>query len=353
MKYQMNVVDDEKGRAAYIDYRIEPGHEVMTTASRVISLRPGLLLNISAVRPGIKARFKFEIDKAPVQFGFIVSGSNLCTYHDGHLKNKTHILNQGTNGIYYFPQTSGILESDNDAGVFVVSFLTTPCFLDDYFQNDMKSLPPAFKSVICEKNNQFFWRGKASSAKMALLSQIIQNKYSGAVQKLFLESRVLELMAWQLDECLNAPSGGVKNPYPLKKTDVERIETAKELLVKDFENPPSVAMLAKLVGINEKKLKVGFKQVFGQPIFEYFRDYRLERAREMLVCGGVTVSEAAYQIGYQSLSHFSRAFRGRYGLNPKDYGQLRGGVDPKRGQGKRLAIQAGASPDISRTPPKL
>ena len=324
MKYQMDVVGDKRGRAHRVDYRVEAGQGVMTTASRIITLRPGLLLNISAVRPGIEAKFSFEIGKAPVQFGFIVSGANRCTYHDGHLKNKTHLLHQGSNGIYYFPQTSGLIESDNDFGAFVVSILTTACFLDEYFQNDMKTLPHAFKNVLCEKGEQFFWRGKGSTAKTALLSQIIQNKYSGAVQKLFLESRVLELMAWQLDECLNAGSACGQDQHRLKKYDIERITAAREMLLKDFENPPTVAMLAKLVGINEKKLKSGFKQVFGQPVFEYFRDYRLERAREMLVSGGVTVSEIAYQIGYQSLSHFSRAFRERYGLNPKDYGRLRG-----------------------------
>jgi AraC-like DNA-binding protein len=324
MKYKIHVTGDGDGRKPRIDYRIEAERGVMTSASRVISLRPGLLLNISAVRPGVEAKFKFEIDKAPVQFGFIVSGSNRCTYYNGELKNKTHILRQGSNGIYYFPQTSGVIESDDGFGVFVVSILTTACFLDEYFNDDIKNLSPAFKKVICETGDQFCWHGKAGHAKMALLSQIIQNNYSGAVQKLFLESRALELMAWQLDECLHASSVRSKNNSCLKKADVECIKAARELLVKDFENPPSVAMLAKLVGVNEKKLKTGFKQMFGQPVFEYFRDYRLEHARELLVSGGMTVSEVAYQIGYQNLSHFSRAFRERYGLNPKEYGRLRG-----------------------------
>ncbi|EFL52424.1 transcriptional regulator, AraC family [Solidesulfovibrio fructosivorans JJ]] len=325
MKYQFDVVNGAEGRAHHVDYRVEAGQGVMSTASRVIALRPDLLLNISAVRPGIEAKFKFEIGKAPVQFGFVVSGSNRCTYYDGALKNQTHLLKQGCNGIYYFPETSGALESDHDSGVFVVSILTTPLFLDSYFKDDKRKLSCAFKKIMAEQKEQFYWRGAENPAKMSLLLQIIQNKYSDGVQKMFLESRVLELLAWQLNECLGADPDENRNKQSLRTKDVERIQAAKELLVKDFENPPSVAMLAKLVGINEKKLKIGFKQVFGRPVFEYFREYRLERARELLVSGDVTVSEAAYQIGYQSLSHFSRAFRERYGLNPKDYGRVRGG----------------------------
>lgn len=325
MKYQFNVRGGTQGCAPHVDYRVKAKQGVMSTASRVIALRPELLLNISAVRPGIEARFKFEIDNAPVQFGFIVSGANRCTYHDGAFKNQTHLLRQGCNGIYYFPETSGILESDNESGVFVVSVLTTPSFLDMYFKEDKRKITCALKNVISEHKNQFYWRGAEHPAKTALLMQIIHNEYSGGVQKIFLESRVLELLAWQLNECLGADPDEKQNKKALRTKDVERIQAAKDLLVKDFENPPSVAMLAKLVGMNEKKLKIGFKQVFGRPVFEYFREYRLERARGLLVSGDVTVSEAAYQIGYQSLSHFSRAFRERYGLNPKDYGRVRGG----------------------------
>jgi len=325
MKYQFNVTSKPEGCAHHVEYRVNAKQGVMSTASRVITLRPELLLNISAVRPGIEAKFKFEIGNAPVQFGFIVSGANRCTYYDGALKNQTHLLNKGCNGIYYFPETSGTLESDHDAGVFVVSILTTPSFLDTYFKDDKRRISCAFKKVISEQKEQFYWRGTESSTKMSLLMQIIHNEYTEGVQKMFLESRVLELLAWQLNECLGADPDENRNKQSLRTKDVERIQAAKELLVKDFENPPNVAMLAKLVGINEKKLKIGFKQVFGRPVFEYFREYRLERARELLVSGDVTVSEAAYQIGYQSLSHFSRAFRERYGLNPKDYGRVRGG----------------------------
>jgi hypothetical protein len=95
MKYQFNVRSETEGCAHHIDYRVKARQGVMSTASRVIALRPDLLLNISAVRPGIEAKFKFEIGNAPVQFGFIVSGANRCTYYDGALKSQTHSLIKG------------------------------------------------------------------------------------------------------------------------------------------------------------------------------------------------------------------------------------------------------------------
>ncbi|MFZ5813289.1 MAG: helix-turn-helix transcriptional regulator [Thermodesulfobacteriota bacterium] len=324
MKYQMAVESPRKGGTERIGYRIEADAGVMHSAARVIPLRPGLLLNISGVQPTIETTFRFEIGRAPIQFGFIVSGASRCTYHGGCLKNQTHYLESGSNSIVYLPQTSGNLEHDLNSGVFVVSFLTTACFLNEYFEHESRVVPRQFMNMLHEKEEQYFWRGKKSSTKNAILSQIIQNRYSGSMQRLFLESRVLELMAYQLQECLGGQEQEAPYLKPLKASDVERIHAARELLVMDFENPPTVAQLARTVGINEKKLKNGFRQVYGKPVFEYFRDFRLDHAREMLASGKVTVSETAYRIGYQSLSHFSRAFRQRFGLNPKDYGCLRG-----------------------------
>lgn len=334
MKYQFDVVNDKKGRTHRVDYRVEAAKEVMRSASRVVPLRPDLILSISAVRPGIEATFKFEVDKAPIHFGFVISGSNRCTYHEGQFKNKTHLQQKGNNGIYYFPETSGIIETNGKNGTFILSILTTPSFLDQYFNGDVRIQSHAFKNIFNENRESYFWRGTVCPAKTALVSQILDNNYSGAVSKLFLESRVLELIARQLDECLDITAADHRACYRLRNKDVDCIKAARDILIKDFENPPSLRALAKMAGINEKKLKAGFKQVFGQSVFAYFRNHRLERAREMLVSGGVTVSEAAYQIGYQSLSYFSRAFRERYGLNPKDYGHLRPDRTPCGGQGR-------------------
>lgn len=67
-KYQMDVAGDPNGRASRVAYRVEARQGVRTTASRVVTVRPGLLLNISAVQPGVEARLRFDIGKAPVPF---------------------------------------------------------------------------------------------------------------------------------------------------------------------------------------------------------------------------------------------------------------------------------------------
>jgi AraC-like DNA-binding protein len=79
--------------------------------------------------------------------------------------------------------------------------------------------------------------------------------------------------------------------------------------------------LARQVGLNDFKLKQGFRQVFGTSAFKYLHDYRLEKARQILALGEMKVEEVALRVGFNSRSYFALAFRQKFGLNPKQYCQ--------------------------------
>jgi AraC family transcriptional regulator, transcriptional activator of the genes for pyochelin and ferripyochelin receptors len=106
-------------------------------------------------------------------------------------------------------------------------------------------------------------------------------------------------------------------------SDIEKIYQAKEILLSNLENPPSLMELARQVGLNDFKLKRGFRQVFGTSAFKYLHDYRLEKARQLLVSGEMNVEEVAFKVGFDSRSYFALAFRKKFGLNPKQYFQHR------------------------------
>lgn len=83
-------------------------------------------------------------------------------------------------------------------------------------------------------------------------------------------------------------------------------------------NPPSLIELSKLAGINEYKLKVGFKEEYGTTVFAYLRNKRLEKAWEIISTGDISVSQTATMVGYNNFSHFAEAFRKQYGINPSE-----------------------------------
>jgi AraC-like DNA-binding protein len=77
--------------------------------------------------------------------------------------------------------------------------------------------------------------------------------------------------------------------------------------------------LARIVGINDCKLKAGFRQVFGTTVFGYLHDCRMERSRQLLEAGEMSVTEAARAVGFVSRGHFAAAFKRRFGVNPSAY----------------------------------
>ncbi|GAB4341955.1 MAG: hypothetical protein OHK0047_33800 [Leptolyngbyaceae cyanobacterium] len=102
----------------------------------------------------------------------------------------------------------------------------------------------------------------------------------------------------------------------IRSSDLERLYQAQAILRQDLENPPSLLELAKQVGLNDYKLKSGFRQIFGTTVFGYLHQQRMQRAYELLTSSDLKVTEVASQVGYTSLSAFSTAFKKSFGISP-------------------------------------
>ena len=134
---------------------------------------------------------------------------------------------------------------------------------------------------------------------------------------MFLESKALELVMLILEQEQAVQQG--KRLHRLKSDEVDRIHQAREILLRNLEEPPTLTELARQAGLNEKALKQGFRACFGQPIFSYLRDYRMEQAQQLLMTGELKVGEVMQRVGFRDRRYFAEAFRKKFGANPKDY----------------------------------
>lgn len=105
-------------------------------------------------------------------------------------------------------------------------------------------------------------------------------------------------------------------PTCIRPSEIDRLHQAKEILLQDIENPPSLLELAHKVGLNDYKLKSGFRQVFGTTVFGYLHQQRMQQAHHLLQVNELNVTEVANLVGYTSLSAFSTAFKKFYGISP-------------------------------------
>ncbi|WP_311295020.1 AraC family transcriptional regulator [Paenibacillus sp. MER TA 81-3] len=81
----------------------------------------------------------------------------------------------------------------------------------------------------------------------------------------------------------------------------------------------AIRELAKQVGMNECKLKKGFRERFGMTIFELVRQKRMEKALWYMEVERLNVGETAVSVGYSNASNFTTTFRKLHGCNPSEY----------------------------------
>lgn len=102
----------------------------------------------------------------------------------------------------------------------------------------------------------------------------------------------------------------------LSGRDLDRIRQAGEILSRRMADPPGLYELSRLVGLNDYKLKRGFRQAYGTTVHGALTELRLRRARQLLEERGRSVSEVALSVGYGNLGDFGIAFKKRYGTPP-------------------------------------
>lgn len=177
---------------------------------------------------------------------------------------------------------------------------------------DFDSLPRAALAVATGAGGEV--RVIRSAEQILAACALRDCTHEGAVRNVYLKSRALELLALSFGALKRQERPSLADVMPPR--EAERMVRAREILLARVEDPPGLAELATLVGVCETRLKIGFKNIFGDTPFGFLRRYRMTLARELLVEGDVGVTEAASRVGYTNVSHFIDAFVRHHGVRP-------------------------------------
>ncbi|MDQ3290919.1 MAG: helix-turn-helix transcriptional regulator [Bacteroidota bacterium] len=149
-----------------------------------------------------------------------------------------------------------------------------------------------------------------------LLHAIVQCPFQGLTKYLFIEAKMLELFALQMEQ-LNT-TANVKEDW--SRADQERLKAVHDFINQAYLEPLTLTGLCYQFGLNEFKLKKGFKHFFGTTVFGHIHHLRLQTAHQLLATGQMNVSEVSTHLGYNNVSSFSEAFKKNFGYLP---GKLR------------------------------
>lgn len=148
------------------------------------------------------------------------------------------------------------------------------------------------------------------------VNDVLACNFSGGIRRTFVRSKYLEILSTiyqslvdQTNHRPSRPGGG----------DHHKIVTVANYLMSNPASKDSLAHIARRVGMNRTKLVTVFKEVYGTSVEAYWRDWRLQKARELLADRELSVSEVAQQVGYSEISAFTRAFSKQYGMAPNKF----------------------------------
>jgi AraC family transcriptional regulator, transcriptional activator of the genes for pyochelin and ferripyochelin receptors len=170
------------------------------------------------------------------------------------------------------------------------------------------------------KNAPFYELRTTTPVMQSVLYQILNCPYRDFIREVYLQSKALELVALWLAQELEYRQIN-QSTIKLSPEDIERIYYARDILITNLLHPPTLLELSRRVAVNQRKLKQGFRQIFGTTVFGYLHDHRMEQAKQMLAEQKLSVAQVAHAVGYSHLSHFASAFRKKIGVNPSAYGK--------------------------------
>lgn len=158
-----------------------------------------------------------------------------------------------------------------------------------------------------------------------VVQQILQCPMQVMLRRLYLQTKVLELLALQLDVIWGSEAESSRNGEAacavlprLKPRTIARLHEAKEILTKRYDRPPSLLELAQQVGMSDRTLRRGFRELFGTTVMGYVVQQRMQRAEQLLRETDLMVTDVAHQVGYSNMGHFAATFRKQFGISPTE-----------------------------------
>jgi len=165
------------------------------------------------------------------------------------------------------------------------------------------------RELVCSND------GRVGAAMQQAIHSMLNNSLTGNLKNILVEGKVLEIVALQLSE-LTHQQKAESSMLKMRAADVDVFHDLRKYLDQHFANDLSLKGLSRMFGLNEFKLKKGFKQLFNTTVFDYIQERKMNYSKQLLCDQGMYVNEVARKVGYKNPNHFSTAFKRQFGVNP-------------------------------------
>lgn len=275
----------------------------------------------------IPGSIQYDIRRYYAQHPWVAEDTGMMVYHYDEVKPEKNYLELRfcTTGNRYCEERSCSfcqqLPTENYDGkiqtVDVFTFHFTAGFLYQFTHN--VKLNNRKDEVLAFKHPHAFTKiFTVCNKKRNILDGLLNHSYIGALENIFVNAKIHELLLYSLDCLVDEKEEGFSCKFLSDQRSKEQIYQARDLLLQHIGNPVTIKELSSKVAMNECYLKKGFKEIFGTTIFDFYQQQRMEHAKYLLYEKGLSVTDVSALLGYSSISHFSAAFKKHTGLKPCD-----------------------------------
>ncbi|MGG6231924.1 helix-turn-helix transcriptional regulator [Tenacibaculum sp. SDUM215027] len=255
--------------------------------------------------------FKRDIDNSYIQLHYCVKGN--CKFHFNNNSYTFNVLDKHSIFLYN-PQQDLPINLEILPKTSLVSVLISIEKFHTFFSKEASYIPFLSEN---NKNKKYYDNAEINANVLLVLQQILTAKNQSSMRDLYIKGKTYELLSLHFDSGENTNEEYC--PFLVDDREVLKIRKAKDIIISRMSEPPSLQDLANEVGLNLKKLKEGFKQIYGDTVYSFLFDYKMDHARKLLESNQYNVNEVGLQVGYSTSSHFISAFKKKFGTTPKQY----------------------------------
>jgi AraC-like DNA-binding protein len=220
-------------------------------------------------------------------------------------------------GESYFTYNTGVQEVHG----FKANLPVAVDYIDvqpDYLMNLLADFSPDRDSPLWnfkEKIERNEFAGAGAPIALPEFYQVLNSMFNcplqGYLGQLMLEASLQQLMALQFSML-----GSCRPTDSINLRDRDVLYAVRDYLKSTFQEEHSLLELSRKFGINQNKLKTGFRELFGTPVIAYLFDLKMRHARSLLQDRDMNVSQVAPIVGYRNANHFTTAFKRKFGITP-------------------------------------
>ena len=252
-----------------------------------------------------------EVDVSFIQFHFNVKGESKFLFNEGRYELP---LAEEKSLILYNPQRNLPLNLVLGPKSWLISLVISIKKFHALFSEEANYI--SFLST--ENKDKKYYKDSPISPSMAIvLNQVMNFNLTPTIKSLYFKAKAYELLSLYFNR---AEDANVEQcPFLSDEENILKIRRAKDIVIARMAEPPSLQELSDEINLSLKKLKEGFKQIYGDSVYSFLFDYKMEYARKLLDSGEYNVNEVGLKVGYSTASHFIAAFKKKFGITPKKY----------------------------------